>query len=153
MIVNQLLFLHLLTSSSGESEASQCNLFHKGLLCSLDPISKIVGAVFKLESELECQAECVSNNNCNNFMFATFSNNRSSECFLLDECNTNTTSCPDTPVCDFFLMGPKYPTIPDACCQKFKSSTCETESEISHFYDVAEETECQIRCRDTSNCS
>ena len=153
MLVKELVFLLLLTGSTWESEASQCDLFHNGLLCSLDPISNIVGAVFDLESELECQAECVSNDNCNNFMFATFSNNRSNECFLLDECNTNTTSCKDTPNCNFSVTGPKTPSIPDACCEGFQGVTCEAESDIGHFYDVAEAPECQSLCRDTSNCS
>ena len=113
MLLLQLVLLILLIGSSGESVASQCDLFHNGLLCSLDPISNIVGAIFDLESELECQAECVSNNNCNNFMFATFSNNRPNECFLLDECNTNTTSCKETPDCSFSVTGPKTPSIPE----------------------------------------
>ena len=153
MLSNQLSLLILLTGPSGESEAAQCDLFHNGLLCSLDPISNIVGAVFDLESELECQAECVSNNNCNNFMFATFSNVKPSNCFLLNVCNTNTTSCKETPDCSFSVAGPKTPSIPDACCQEFRGVTCEAESELSHFYDVAEAPECQSLCRDTSDCS
>merc|ERR1712223_1569810 len=104
MLIKKLNVLFLLGIYSGGSEATQCDLFHNGLLCSLDPISNIVGAVFDLGSELECQAECVSNNNCNNFMFATFSTNRSNECFLLDECYTNTTSCEDTPNCKFSVI-------------------------------------------------
>ena len=99
MLVRQLTVLLLLLSSySGGSEASQCDLFHNGLLCSLDPVSNIVGAVFNRPSELECQAGCASDANCNQFMFLTFLNNRPSDCFLLKECTTNTTSCKDTPV-------------------------------------------------------
>ena len=151
MLTNHLVFLLLFASCWLGSEADQCDLFHNGLLCSLDPISNIEGAVFDLESELECQQECDSNINCNHFMFATF-NNRPSDCFLLTECNTNTTSCEDTPGCNFSVTGPNTPSITGACCQEFQDVTCEGESEIGHFYDVVEATECQSLCRDTSGC-
>ena len=85
-------------------------------------------------------------------MFATF-DDKPSNCFLLDECNTNTTSCRDTPDCNFSVSGPKTPSIPDACCQEFKGVICDMESEVGHFYDVAEAPKCQSLCRDTSNCS
>ena len=97
MLVKQLTVLLLLSGYSGGSEASQCDLFHNGLLCSLDSVSKIVGAVFDLPSELECQAECASDANCKRFIFLTFLNNRPSDCILLKKCTTNTTSCKDTP--------------------------------------------------------
>ena len=152
MLVKQLTVLLLLSSYSVGSEASQCDLFHNGLLCSLDLVSNIVGAVFNLPSELECQAECASDVNCNQFMFLTFlGNNRPSDCFLLKECTTNTTSCKDTPDCAFSVTGPKSPPIIEACCQDFQDVTCEKESEIDHFYDVTEASECQSLCRDTSS--
>ena len=132
-------------------EAAQCDLFQNGLLCSLDPITNMVGAVFDLRSELECQQECASNVDCNSFMFATFIN-KVSDCILLTECNTNTTSCKDTPDCNFSVTGPKTPSIVEACCQEFQDVTCEVESEIEHFFDVAEADECRGLCRDTNGC-
>ena len=152
MLIKKLNVLFLLGIYSGGSEATQCDLLHNGLLCSLDSVSNIVGAVFDLPSELECQAECASDANCNEFMFLTFLNNRPSDCFLLKECTTNTTSCKDTPDCAFSVTGPKSPPITEACCQDFQEVTCEKESEIDHFYDVAEASECQSLCRDTSGC-
>ena len=151
MSANNLVVILLFTSCWLGSEADQCDLFHNGLLCSLDPISNIEGAVFDLESELECQQECDSNINCNFFMFASFTN-RHSDCFLLTKCNTNTTSCKDTPDCNFSVTGPKTPSITEACCQEFQDVTCERESEIGHFYDVVEATECQSLCRGASGC-
>merc|ERR1712223_1503210 len=153
MLIKKLNVLFLLGIYSGGSEATQCDLFHNGLLCALDPVSNIVGAVFDLPSELGCQAECASDANCNQFMFLTFlDNNRPSDCFLLKECTTNTTSCKDTPDCAFSVTGPKSPPIIEACCQDFQDVTCEKESEIDHFYDVTEASECQSLCRDTSGC-
>ena len=134
-------------------KAFQCDLFHTGLLCSLDPISNIVGANFDLANEIECQKQCESTIDCNQFLFATFTSNRSSECFLLIECNTNTSSsCADTPDCNFSVTGPKTPSITEACCDQFQGVTCESDSELGHFYDVVEPSECQNFCRDTTGC-
>ena len=90
-----LLLLLLVVVATNSLKAAQCDLFHNGLLCSLEPISNIVGAAFDLDNEIECQKQCESNIDCNQFLFATFASNKSSECFLLTECNTNTTSCGD----------------------------------------------------------
>ena len=133
-------------------DASQCNFFQTGLLCSLDPISNIVGAFFDLENEIDCQKQCESNIDCNEFLFATFESDRTSECFLLSECSTNTSSCENTPGCSFSVTGPKSPKITDACCDDFQAVTCETDSEIGHFYDIADPPECQKLCRDGSGC-
>ena len=133
MLIKKLNVLFLLGIYSGGSEATQCDLLHNGLLCSLDSVSNIVGAVFDLPSELECQAECASDANCNEFMFLTFLNNRPSDCILLKKCTTNTTSCKVSPDCAFSVTGPKSPPITEACCQDFQNATCEKESEIDHF--------------------
>ena len=52
-------------SCTGLEAGTQCDLFHNGLLCSLDPISNIVGALFDLPSELQCQEERASSIACN----------------------------------------------------------------------------------------
>ena len=152
MLADRLVLLFLLNSCFLGSEAAQCDLFHRGLVCSLDPFTNIVGTVFDLKSELDCQQECASNSDCNYFMFTTFTNNRPSDCFLLTECKTNTTSCENTPDCSLSITGPKTPSITEACCGEFQDVICEGESEIGHFYGAAEAAECQSLCRDTSGC-
>merc|ERR1719507_2524720 len=97
------------------SEATQCDLFHSGLLCSLDPISNILGAISGVENESVCQEQCaLPDSKCNYFMFITFTS-RESECFLLSECNTtNATSCSNSQDCSLVITGPKTPSINDA---------------------------------------
>ena len=91
--------------------------------------------------------------NCNYFMFIEFTS-RESECFLLSECNTTSaTTCENTPDCSLAITGPKRPALNDACCDQFQEQvTCESESEIGHFYEIGEATECQNLCRDTEGC-
>ena len=111
-------------------KAVQCDLFHNGLFCSLEPISNI----FDLNNKMECQKQCEFNIDCNQFLYATFASNRSSECFLLTECNTNTTSCGDK-------TSPLSHRTKDSWDQ-FQGVTCETKSEIGHFCDFCELSEC-----------
>ena len=134
-------------------EASQCDLFQSGLLCSLDPISNILGAISGVENEAVCQELCaLPDSSCNFFMFITFTS-RESECFLLSECNTtNATTCSNSADCTLVITGPKTPSVEEACCDQFQEVTCETESEIGHFYEVVEAAECQSLCRDTAGC-
>ena len=154
MLSNHLLFLFLSTSCWLGLGANQCDLFRNGLICSIDSISDLVGSVSDLQSELECQQECGSNVDCNFFVFETFTNNRPSDCLLLNVCNTNedTPDCENTPGCNRSVIGPKTPSIIEACCGEFQDATCEGDTEIGHFSDVAEAKECQSLCRDTSGC-
>ena len=151
MFANNLFFL-LFSSCLPGLESAQCDLFQSGLLCSLD-ISNILAAISGLENESVCQEQCaLPDSNCNFFMFIEFES-RESECFLLTDCNaTNVTTCSTTPDCRLSITGPKTPKITDACCDQFEEVTCEIESEIGHFYQVGEASECQNICRDTSGC-
>ena len=150
MFRDKMYLLLLLSSTWLGLKASQCDLFHNDLLCSLDPISNVVGAVFGLETELDCQQECGSTASCNFFMFAKFSS-KPTDCFLLSRCNTSAT-CKESSDCDFSVTGPKTPLIADACCPEFREATCEAKSEIVHIFDVSKPAECQSLCRDTHGC-
>ena len=130
---------------------AECDLFHYGELCTLYPASNIVDMHPDLENEVECQNRCALNSLCNYFMFQLFRSGHNA-CFLLQECMINTISCVDTPDCQMAILGPKTPSLTDACCRDFEDETCEMESEIGHFYDVAGASECQRLCRDTTEC-
>ena len=130
-------------------KATPCDLFQHDHLCSLDPISNILGAMSGLESEVICQEQCALESNYNFFMFVTFTS-RESECFLLTECNSaNSTTCADSPDCSLAISGPKAPSLQDACCDQFQEVTCGRDSKIDHFYEVDEASVCQSFCRDT----
>ena len=133
------------------SAASECDQFHYGQLCSLDPISLIVDMIPHLATPQECQDRCYMESNCNHFMFLLLSNDNS-DCFLLTECNTNTKYCWDTQDCSVVVAGPRTPKITEACCEVFRGVTCERGFEIDHFYDVDNAQECQSLCEDTGNC-
>ena len=107
MFRDKMYLLLLLSSTWLGLEASQCDLFHNDLLCSLDPISNVVGAVFGLETELDCQQECGSTANCNFFMFAKFSS-KPTDCFLLSRCNISAT-CKESSDCDFSVTTAQRP--------------------------------------------
>ena len=85
-------------------------------------------------------------------MFIMFTS-RKSECFLLNDCNiANSTTCSKTPDCSLVVTGPKAPPMQETCCDQFEEVTCERESEIDHFYEIEEPSECQSLCRDTIGC-
>ena len=147
------IFLSASTSCWSELRATtQCEFFQSDHLCSLDPISNILGAVSGLENEVICQEQCALEPSCNFFMFIMFTS-RESECFLLNDCNiANSATCSKTPDCSLVVTGPKAPPMQEACCDQFEEVTCERESEIDHFYEVEEPSECQSLCRDTIGC-
>ena len=143
-------FLLLAAIVYPSSESRQCDQFHFGQLCSLDPISAIVDLIPGLEDEQQCQDQCLFNSECHNFTFAKFTNGNT-DCFLLRECQSET-SCVDNQDCSFALTGPKAPSLTAACCDGFENKTCGKESEIDHFYGVNEVAECQGLCQDTQGC-
>ena len=129
----------------------ECDRFHYGDLSALYPASNIVDMYPDLNNEVECQNQCGVNALCNQFMFQRFTTGHTG-CFLLQECMINTVSCVDTPDCQMSILGPKTPSLTDACCQDLEDETCEMEFEIGHFYDVVDVSECQRLCRDTTEC-
>ena len=146
-------FLYLLVLTAGllpSSEATQCDQFRFGQLCSLYPISAIVDLIPGIHNEQRCQDQCLFNVDCNNFTFVKLSDGKT-DCFLLRECGSES-SCADTQDCSFALSGPKTPSLIDACCGGFENKTCAKEFEIDHFYGVNEVEECQGLCQDTSGC-
>ena len=112
------------------SEATQCDQFHFGQLCSLYPISAIVALIPGLQDQQLCQDQCLFNVDCNNFTFVKLADGNT-DCFLLRECGSET-SCAETQDCSFALTGPKTPSLIDACCGGFENKTCEVDDKFCH---------------------
>ena len=151
MLANPWLLFLLVSACWPGLEASQCDLFHNEHLCSLDTISNIVGTITGLENEVVCQNQCVLDSSCRQFMFIAFKYS-DNKCFLLTQCKPTTKTCDNTPGCSQVITGPKTPSLKDACCDDLQEVTCESESEIGHFFDIANSTECQSLCQETAGC-
>ena len=141
--------LHVLHLGRGLTD---CDAFHYDGLCYLYPPSNILGAIPDLDSEIACQVECSLTEGCGNFTYELFMSG-GSECFLFGSCDiSNITSSIDSD-CRMSVSGPRSPDIMESCCDVFKDSACERESEIGEIFNVLTEEMCQNLCRDEKDCS
>ena len=145
-----ILLNHIVTSVS----SIDCDLFEYGPLCSLHPMSNVLQTIPSLENESWCQAECVNTPGCNFFMFIRFKDpaSHSSSCFLLQDCQTDSSSCSDDPSCLTSTIGPVSPPILDACCSDLAGMTCQDEFIIGREESVFTAEECQQLCMDNTWC-
>ena len=141
--------LHLLRLVRGLTD---CDDFYYDGLCYLYPPSNILGAIPDLDSEIACQVECNLTEGCGNFTYEVFMSG-GSECFLFNSCDMNSISCSNDSDCKMSVSGPRSPDIMESCCDVFKDSACERESEIGEIFNVLTEEMCQNLCRDEKNCS
>ena len=96
--------------------------------------------------------ECSLTEGCGNFTYEVFMFG-GSECFLFNSCDINSISCSNDSDCKMSVSGPRSPDIMESCCDVFKDSACERESEIGEIFNVLTEEMCQNLCRDEKDCS
>ena len=117
-------------------------------------MSNVLQTIPSLENESWCQAECVNTPGCNFFMFIRFKDpaSHSSSCFLLQDCQTDSSSCSDDPSCLTSTIGPVSPPILDACCSDLAGMTCQDEFIIGREESVFTAEECEQLCMDNTRC-
>ena len=153
LFFSTILLLPLLNQIVISVSSIDCDLFEYGHFCSLDPMSNIIQTIPSLENESRCQAECVNTPACSFFMFIRFKDAAShSSCFLLQDCQTDSSSCVDDPSCLTSTIGPVSPPIMDACCFDLGGMTCQDEFVIGREENVFTNEECQQLCIDNTRC-
>ena len=125
--------LLLVAASTAVAAQSDCDLFQYGVYCLNNP-TNLLDVVPGLQSELECQRQCLQTPTCSNFTYYVHQNigilhyTRPSKYYLLADGSDGTTECllvsscdktaPCLSGCSTAVSGPASPDLASACCRQ-----------------------------------